>query len=130
MDSTLKAEVVARLTGVRTLLADPNAWCQGANARSADGLSTGVRHPKACRFCLNGALLKVSYDRGGNDDEPAWRKSRDLIEACCIDLAGSRPGFITDTNDRQGMTHETILKIIDCSVAKANALDVEEPVQA
>lgn len=125
MDSTLKTEVVARLTGVRALLADPNAWCQGANARRADGLSTGVRHEDACKWCVNGALLKVTYDRGGSDYEAAWRKSRDLIEVCCIDLAGSRPGFITDTNDRQDMTHETILKIIDCSVAKANALDVE-----
>lgn len=124
MDLRVKTEVVARLTGVRALLANAAAWCQNANARTASGISTGVRHGDACQWCLNGALLKVSYERDGDDMDYGWRKSRDLLHSCCHEITDGC-GYITDTNDRADMTHETILKIIDCSLVKANALDVE-----
>lgn len=46
------------------LLDSPEKWCKGANALTSDGMEVSACDPRACRWCLEGALRKCygSFD--------------------------------------------------------------------
>lgn len=48
------------LSKVLDLFADPEHWCKGTLARSADGQPTLPRATDAVRFCLLGAIQHVT----------------------------------------------------------------------
>lgn len=50
--------VVSELLEVRDLISDPAHWCQGQFAKDCTGLHINSRDPRACQWCLEGALLK------------------------------------------------------------------------
>lgn len=52
-------DLAEQLRAARDLIADPTRWTQGSFARDADGDPCGSRHPAACQWCLEGALVKV-----------------------------------------------------------------------
>ena len=50
------------LRDARQLIEDPARWTQGCYARAADGTPTPYDKPAACRWCLEGAVMKAAQD--------------------------------------------------------------------
>lgn len=93
---------------VKELLADPNAWTQGAMARGADGgavTPVGSSSVPACKWCLLGAVAKCYHDRpilGGQ----VIRAIHQAISK--LDGAGS----LVMWNDAPGRTHAEVLALV------------------
>lgn len=50
------------IEAVSALLARPEAWCQGWEARDAAGQPVPAESPEACAWCLLGAIARVGGD--------------------------------------------------------------------
>ena len=50
--------IVASLKAIRALIG--KGWCRGAFARTISGRACSYDSPKAARFCLAGAMLRVN----------------------------------------------------------------------
>jgi hypothetical protein len=83
------------------LLAPAGAWTQGALARGPNGKCCRPREPKACKWCLRGAMHKVYgrdditvdnvvdralIDRGWRHGRAAWNDSRSRTQAEVVAL--------------------------------------------
>lgn len=121
MDATLKAQVVDNLTSLRELLGDKNRWTRGTNARSPENTPVNWDDPNACKWCLNGALLKVAGHKRGDDYPKAYDKAEHMLSECAINLFNS--GYVT-VNDDRGYTD--VVAVMDCALKRAQ----NEPVEA
>ena len=92
--------MLATLKAIRALIAKPESWTQGANARDADGYSVAATSNKAVCWCLSGAFSKESaHDTGARD---------------ALDL---KPGKMIIFNDNH--THAEVLAMLDRSIKRA-----------
>lgn len=78
-------------------LARPEAWTQRYHARDERGFVVRYDDPTACSWCLDGALLSLSY-------MPAWLSVSDALESI-------EPRYIR-WNDSPGRTHAEVLALI------------------
>jgi hypothetical protein len=127
MDRQTKLLVATTLAGVAELLSSPDRWTKGTNGRTKDGEITDWHAPDACKFCLNGALLRVVREsrpdlhHGEVGDEPVFTTAINVIASCCREHKPLYCGYITDTNDAAATTHDDVVRIIKCAVTKATA---------
>lgn len=121
MDATNKQRVVSTLAALRTLLGDKSRWTQGTNARDPEGTQVNWDHPDACKFCLNGGLLKVSGHKRGDDYAAHFTLSELMLDRCALSLFST--GYVT-VND--GRDHDSVVKVMDCAIKHAQ----DEPVEA
>jgi hypothetical protein len=102
------AEALRTLRAARKLIADPQRWTQGTEARNAGGSPTDVYSENAVRWCASGAIFRAAPNGDAGADalrqasEVAWRT---------YDLA------LPDVNDQFG--HEAVLRVLDRAIAAA-----------
>lgn len=104
------------LRGMRKLLTPEGAWCQGARARLASGLSCQATDWKAQSWCLLGAVEKVT-----------GLLLYSVAQAPPALLAAGNPIAF---NDRPGRTQAEILAFLDekiaCEMVAEGAKEAEE----
>ncbi len=92
------------LKEARKVIAKPDNWTQGANARDEYGDTVSTVSSDAVCWCWLGSLVRVS----GGDDEARYTAQLALQE----DLHGC----ITATNDSH--THTEVMKAFDFTIAR------------
>jgi len=97
------------LIAVRELIADESRWTQEAAARDAKGWVVHPRAEEACRWCVYGALLRISRSYG-NSMGPAW----ELLDDVAREAGYSSPVRL---NDECG--HAAILMALDRAIERA-----------
>lgn len=124
------------LIEAKELLSDRARWCQGTNAKTADGRHVPPTDPQVVSWCARGALLKVCGlahpdDSRDLDALGIYRKARELAERCAEVVGGSLVGI----NDRFGHIDEgdpeelakrdraytEVLSVFDCAIKRADA---------
>lgn len=98
-----------QLQAALDLLKDGEGWCQNWFAYAQDGTKVMSRDPKATRFCMAGALLRVL---GQNSEDPVllgemepWMK-----------LAEVQKGFVM-WQDEAGRTFEEVEHLFQKAIA-------------
>src|SRR5207249_2880523 len=99
---------VQTLRAGRAVIADEAHWTKGSLAVDAEGFAVNFRDPKACQWCVTGAMCKV----GG----PAW------LDACTAlrDLVSQ--ATLPTWNDLTTTTHADVLALFDRAIAAQEAL--------
>ncbi len=104
-----KTETIAALSLARDLLAKPDGWCQGTLASDVDSLLLEVHDKHAVRFCMLGAMLRVTglHIMPDNLEEPLLR----VIGKDAYDDAG-----IPDFNDDHDTSQADVLAAFDLAI--------------
>ena len=102
-----KAAELKFMQDVRDLLADPARWTQGKFARTAEGDPCYSRSPRACRWCLEGAISKIAKG------QPFWLedKIRNRLQILVQPYNGLH--YFNDMNH-----HEDVLALLDSAIVK------------
>lgn len=111
-------ELVDDIIAVRQLLSDPNRWCQRTMAANAKGRGTLFDQPEAVRWCLLGAICKVTYtDRL---PLPNYKIVKKYLNDCvkkkrqtCSEIFPMELAGLEAWNDANGRTHEEIINFLD-----------------
>lgn len=98
--------MIAELRAIRALLQDPNRWTKGLHARDAADLPALPSSVHAVRWCLVGAIQKVSE---GDRDREAQLLNRFWSVHC---------GYLSIFNDHHLTTHAEVLNLIDRVINK------------
>jgi hypothetical protein len=93
------------LTAARQLIADPEHWTQGSNAKRLDGGHVSALDPEAKCFCINGALV-----RAGDGSASPWPWPWPSYAELCELVPG---GDLIAFNDAPGRTHAEVLAFLD-----------------
>jgi hypothetical protein len=83
-------------------------WIQGSNACKADGEYVRFDDPRACAFCLQGALFRAGYNLGvlvSNKWDEVWWEAHDALDP--------DHGPMWDFNDDRQTTREDVLRYVD-----------------
>lgn len=104
--------VVAVLTGVRALIADPAHWTKGVYARAANGRETLHDSEDAVCWCLVGAIKKVGGYELDREIPP------EIINTLCTAGVGNDE---TAWNDAKRRTHPRVIATIDLAITLAGA---------
>ena len=100
MDATV--ETLTDLAALKELLSDPDRWTQGAMARDIDGYEVRPSNPRACRFCLVGAMWRIV----GSESLARYHRLRDAF---------TYKDSLTYANDK--MPHSEVLSMIETDLA-------------
>ena len=100
-------ETLADLEAVRELISDPGNWVQCSIALNPAGFVVDPTDPKACRFCLLGAMYKVTgrIEWAARENNARYYRLRDAFS-----LKNSLSSF----NDR--VTHSEVLAMLDADI--------------
>lgn len=97
------------LKAARDLIAKPENWTQGANARTKSGDQVGIKDSDAACFCAIGAIWRVS------DVDAMAEKARDFLR----DELTLPKRFVSTFNDVS--THSEVLDLFSKAIAAAEA---------
>lgn len=75
-------------------------WTQGAAARTLDGRAVNASNPKACCFCLAGALAVIYSDEADIKVRAALRYR-------------THPLWLSEWNDDPGRTIDDVRKLVE-----------------
>jgi hypothetical protein len=107
--------VKACLEAARAQIADFSNWTQGVHARGSDGSPRSLISPQACKWCADGALLKVC----GSTDNGFYRETSRLLDNATHDLY--RHSFVNvNDSERPEVSHAMILRAFDLAIANVN----------
>lgn len=104
------------LRGMRELLASPDSWTRGADARNALGVSDDdYNHEIEPAFvpvcwCISGAAMQVSGLRDGG-----------VFTYLAETLSVGDSTAVVDWNDAEGRTHADVLGLLDSTIARLEA---------
>ena len=96
------------LQKMRLILDKPGSWTKGALARDSTQKSIKPQDPKACQFCLYGALAIAC-----KEDNYAAEKVEQILVPICEDN-------IADFNDNLHTKHRDILCALDEAISKCS----------
>jgi hypothetical protein len=113
------------LMQARDLIKDPEHWCQGHEAETADGATARACSPEADRWCALGALIKASSEK--ND---AWRRDWNAILAglsqAARELGARRPVVLQDkisvrmiTRVNDFTSHAVVMRMFEMAINNA-----------
>lgn len=97
------------LVKARELIADPERWVQHMNASTADRRMVASTSCDACKWCANGAVMKVAGTCWNENYLPAMRT---------LDQIGG--GDIVHFNDTH--THAEVIAAFDRAIASTPSL--------
>ena len=102
------------LIKMKALIKNPKNWIQCTYAEDKFGRSCFISSPTACKFCLDGALTKVTANKDGEFDNDESTKLYDrasyLLCKVCNDFN------ICDFNDTEGRTHKEIIDVLNMAI--------------
>lgn len=104
------------LIEARNLIENPKQWCQMQFAYTANGCATHAMDIKACKWCMEGAIQKVTAQRrvpAGVRDE-CWKKLAFAVEPSGP-FRTTNP--VSEFNDTHG--HRAVLAAYDRAIAAA-----------
>lgn len=110
--------MVEILAAARRKIASPTQWIKGCFAADKYGEEVGIHSPRACKWCLEGAIRFASPDSdgpGGFDDHGA------LLWLCQY-FGGMKPH---EANDLGAMMHSKLIAIVDKAIAAAQEQGIE-----
>jgi hypothetical protein len=102
------------LRDVRALIDTPEKWVKGFYAANADGRPVRPNDPAACKFCIRGAMDRVTSGL----ECSASRKVLDAVRDC-LDDAGHASKMIHVFNDWGRTTHTKVMSLLDNAIARA-----------
>ena len=102
-------------------------WCQNAEAMRAGGVGVPATDPRACAWCLTGAVRSSVYEPGGPDlsleaYELAIRVRRLLVDVLAPQIWDVPTFVLQDWNDEDGRTQADVLALIDKTIEQPRAL--------
>jgi hypothetical protein len=103
------------LSRAKSLISNPERWCQGAHSVRADGTHCLGSDPKAIAWCAGGAVWRIGGDNRAVRDEAL----RTLTLA-------ARETFGEDhiaVNDRLG--HAAVMKMLDVAIRLADERGID-----
>lgn len=105
--------VVQALQSVKALLADADHWTKGDDARDDSGRRVSPGDIRARSFCLQGAVLKVTWADADRD--------RRLAAFTALQHVARKRGFMSfpSYNDHPVIAHQAVLGLIDEAIAYA-----------
>ena len=109
-------QTLADLRAVRALLARPEAWTKGADARNMFGARTHAGCGDACAWSLSGAMgfVEDSCDLDPQDFEGRADRGDRLTRSVCA--AMGHDGLV-EWNDAADRTHADVLALLDRAIA-------------
>jgi hypothetical protein len=116
MTTAVPLTVLETLQQTRELLSKPQRWTRGTLARDSRGLPVSPEDPKACRFCLMGAMYRVTSldsDYAGVTELSAYRALLDLIPLDEHDRPAIYPSAVNDVQGRGA-----VLSLLDQAIIK------------
>lgn len=102
------------LQQTRDLLSDPGRWTRGSFARDADLSTVSVNDDRACAWCLQGALARVT-----NWDERYLAAQHALVSLIPLDDRDRPVHHLPSLNDQVG--HAAVLALLDEAIARESA---------
>ncbi len=112
-------EVHDVLLAARALIAEPEHWCKGVEARDERGVEVAPTDPDAYEWCVigaldaaNGVVPNVTWD--------GWDRYCDAFSVLA-DLAQTRFQSLSDFNDAPSTTHTDILALFDKAIEAMRA---------
>lgn len=101
------------LIGVKELISTPERCTKVVNARDENGVTRSPFDPRACCWCLLGAIRKVTNDGDASEVREVLVKRirRVSVEPYLWEEA------IWMFNDHHNSTHENVLKLLDKAIA-------------
>ena len=102
--------IIKALQEVRKLLRNDVYWTRHESARDANGKFCRPDSPKACQWCLEGAVVRVT-----NDDTYLRIQVIDALDQT-IDTHTDIPEF----NDDYLTTHQDVLNVINLTIKRVN----------
>ncbi len=109
MEATAK-DILSR---AREILTPPEAWTQGASGRDAEGYACNVHLPRACSFCLMGAVAKAQGELKGSVEAGAGAYQT-------LNRVVGREERLDLFNDDPQRTHSEILEVFDDAIARTS----------
>ena len=106
-------EVLSVLKGARELLSDPERWTRGAFARDRKGGPVTPFNPRACQWCVTGAINATSSigcacaNRGA-----ALALWKTLVER------GDHTRLVAQFNDDPCTAHADVLALLDATIER------------
>jgi hypothetical protein len=110
--SFMNHQLLQDLKAVRELISDPKNWIRGDLAVDLQNTPVDPEAPEACKFCLMGAILRVSPRPG------VIVRASPLIDIIYRFLPESNYKQITKFNDDPMTTHQNVLAVLDQAIAK------------
>ena len=117
---------ISVLEQAKALIDTPYKWTQGNEAVDIYGAPCGYLNPWACRFCLVGAIGKVSFRNSGEHN--SWLYKFVLSEVSRFMCSHIRlPSF----NDSKRTTHKKVMAVLDETIQtlKAEAYDEQKALE-
>lgn len=107
-------KILDTLIAVDELLDGPNKWSKGEYAVDEDGDKVLISSPKACAFCLVGAIERTLHQTEDTSDQAALTSYR--TQAVIRDITGC--GVVV-YNDRRDTTFESIKSTLQKAISIA-----------
>jgi hypothetical protein len=119
MTTAAPLTVLETLQQTRELLSKPQRWTRGTLARDSRGLPVSPESPRACRFCVMGALYRVTNsptrDYTGAPD-PVRAVYDALLRQMPLDEHDRPAIYPSVVNDVQG--RGAVLSLLDRAIIK------------
>lgn len=101
---TLKTDLCA----VRDLISNSNNWTQLVNAEDIHGQTVNPLSPKACKWCLMGAIIK------------ATSKPENIVNLFDETLRGFANAQVKITSFNDNSQHKEVINLLDKLIADQN----------
>lgn len=114
-----QVKTVDVLLETRKLVANKKTWCKGLPAMSAKGNGVNANSKRAVRWCVLGALVKVSNDKTGSNNTSDIIFPKGVVALlCALDTLSQRRGYysIVSANDYGGQ--KVVLSVLDDAIAE------------
>lgn len=99
------------LLAVADLLEPEGAWCQVHWGEDVHGHAVSARSPKACRWCIEGAIQLVSHSRDHSTFNKRGRALQNVIGSLVWrDYEDGQP--LWPWNDRRGRTQAEVIALV------------------
>jgi hypothetical protein len=101
------------LRDARTLIAEPEHWCQGAFAKRSDGRQVFPGDWDAAQWCAVGAVYRAAGSL------VSWTAVPLAVRVALTDAAETTNGSVVEFNDNG--THADVLALYDAAIAALEA---------
>lgn len=100
-----RRQIRLELIAARKVLANPDNWIKHYSSTDKDGQLVAATDPKACRFCIMGAIMTRI--------PPQTEEYKQVAETLRVQIGGMWPA---NFNDHPDTTHQMVLAVIDAAI--------------
>jgi len=109
----MQDEVLATLRGARALIAHPDNWIKGAEARDSESNDVEAESESATCFCTVGALHRAMVVAGKGDNVELYMEAQGQLIRHRLESGG-----LVFFNDDPTTTHADVLDMFDRAIAE------------